>query len=154
MFQNVVTESGANATSIATHSESRFGSQYIVLKSCVRYIDNLVALVGSQPFLKLVREKFTTAVKLHNLLSVQYSDEDGFYSRAPIFEKLCDTVCRAMTLVEADRAYLSSMLPLVKRQDHHGAAFSTLHPYLACGAIMKKGSLKSLQHCQMYFTIE
>jgi hypothetical protein len=108
----------------------------------VRHIDNLVALVGSQPFLKLVREKFTTAVKLHNFLSVQYSDEDGSYSRAPILETLCDPVCRAMPLVEADTAYLSRMPPLVKRLEHDAAAFSTLHPDLACGVIRKKDQPK------------
>jgi hypothetical protein len=78
----------------------------------VRYIDNLVALVKvGVPFLKLVRENFTTAVKLHNILSVQYSEEDGFYSRASILEKLCDTVYRAMTLWKlTELTYLACFL--------------------------------------------
>jgi hypothetical protein len=42
----------------------------------VQHIDSLVALIGSQPFLQLVQEKFATAANLHNLLSVQCRDDD------------------------------------------------------------------------------
>jgi hypothetical protein len=59
-------------------------------------------MVGAQAFLKWVREKQATEIKLHHLLSVKYGDDVGFCSRAPMLVKWCEPIYDAMIQVEAD----------------------------------------------------
>jgi hypothetical protein len=139
LFKQQVLASNSTATTLATHSETRFGSQHLVLKSCLKQIVNLVAMVDAQKFLKLVQERNATAIQLHHLLSVKYADDVGFVSRAPILVELCEPLYDAMIQVEADKAFSSRTLALVKKIEAHAKSFSAKHANLANGWIVKKG---------------
>jgi hypothetical protein len=123
LFEMEVLKSGGRACSIATHCDTRFGSQYIVALSISKHIDSLVAMRGSAPFLQLLREGKESAVKLHAILVVKYTHQDGFVRRLPILAELCQPVHASMLAVEADKAYLSRMRHLVKKLDTHAEWF-------------------------------
>jgi hypothetical protein len=92
LFEMEVLKSGGRACSISTHCDTRFGSQYIVALSISKHIDSLVVMCGSAPFLQLSREGKESAVKLHAILVVKYTHQDGFVRRLPILAKLCQPI--------------------------------------------------------------
>jgi hypothetical protein len=114
IFAHEVASKGGTTSSIATHCETRLGSKYIVLRS-VHQEASLVSMRGSQRFLRLVKERKETAAKLHTLVLSKYGSPDCLFERARTVNLLCEPVIPAMTAVEADKAHLSRILPLIKQ---------------------------------------
>jgi hypothetical protein len=52
IFQQQVMLDQGRTGAVSSHSETRLGSHFLALKSVLRYIDSLVSMVGSQPFLQ------------------------------------------------------------------------------------------------------
>jgi hypothetical protein len=136
-FEMVVLKSGGRACSISTHCDTGFGSQYIVALSISKHIDSLVAMCGSAPFLQLLREGRESAVKLHAILVVKYTHQDGFVRRLPILAKVCEPIYASMLAVEADKAYLSTTRLLVKKLETHAQWFYQTHGDLCDGFIQR-----------------
>jgi hypothetical protein len=98
LFEMEVMKSGGRSCSILTHCDTRFGSQYIVALSISKHIDSLVAMCRSAPFLQLLQDGKESAVKLHAILVVECTHQDGFVRRLPILEKLCQPMYASMLI--------------------------------------------------------
>jgi hypothetical protein len=57
----------------------------------------------------------------------------GFMEKSAAVLQLCEPVQKAMVAVEADKAYLPGMLPLIKSLEEHAREFSSSFPHLAQG---------------------
>jgi hypothetical protein len=122
---------------IASHSESRFGSQHIVLRTVMRALQPLKEMVAKDEFGKLLRGSSSeNAKKLHAV--VTNIQDDGLPALGQRLLSLGDTVMDAIHLLEADLPLLSRVLPMVWRLEKTAADFQDEHYGLAKGFKKKK----------------
>jgi hypothetical protein len=140
LFERQCIQDGGACCTLASHCDTRFGSKYIVFSSVERRLDSLVVMVGSAPFLDLVREENETAVALHKMLLGSYGDRDGVVKRVPIVKKLYAPIMSVLTQVEADRASLSRMRALVRQLEAHAEWFNQTHGDLCADGVIRKGN--------------
>jgi hypothetical protein len=145
IFAHEVAFKGGTSSSIVSHCETRFGSKYIVLRSVLDQEASLVSMCGSQRFLRLVKECKESAAKLHTLVLSKYGSPECLFERARTVKLLCEPVLTDMTAVEADKAHLSRILPLIKQLELHASSFSNANASLCQGSVKKKNASGSPQ---------
>lgn len=138
LFEQQCTKDEDPCTTIATHCDSRFGSQYLVVTSCDRHIESLKNMVGSPGFLALVTADNENAANMHKMLSGRLTDNDGLVKRLPLVKEQCGPIMRALARVEADRASLSRMRALVRQLEAHVLQFDEAHSGLCADGVIRK----------------
>jgi hAT family C-terminal dimerisation region len=138
LFQQQCEKDNAAYSTIPSHCDTRFGSQFIVADAVDRRLKTLVSWAGSVEFLELVSSEMETAVELHTILLGQYGHREGLVKHLPILKELVAPVMKCLTQVEGDKASLSRMRALIRQLEAHAQWFTETYPHLCAGVIKKK----------------
>lgn len=111
--------------SVFTHSETRFGSQHLVLRSVMKVLAPVRKMCGYESFEDLAKDS-QFAQKLIDI--IRPHSEKSFRSRAPIVEELMAPIMDEIHRLEADKPMLSYMLPVVQDLMQHAETFSAKYP--------------------------
>ena len=89
-----------------------------------------------------MRSEDATAVRLHYILAVNIGPT-GLHSRAPVVLELCEPVYSNMIELEANNAYLSRTLVLIKQLEAHFSAFAEKYSQ----AVFTQGTIDKERRC-------
>jgi hypothetical protein len=118
--------------SIASHSETRFGSRHIVLRTVMRALQPLKEMVAKEAFGRLLRGgNSANAKKLHAV--VTNIEDNSLPALGQQLLSLGDSIMDAIHQLEADRPLLSRVLPMIWQLERAAAEFQGEHPDLAKG---------------------
>jgi hAT family C-terminal dimerisation region len=123
---------------LASHSETRFGSKHLVLRSVVAAKDSFFNMFADKEFRDLV-PKNKQARDLRTSLN---SDGEGeFWDLANVYESFAACVMTAMHKLEGDKPLLSSVMPMLNEIEKSAERFSLAYPALSKGDTSVKDSM-------------
>jgi hypothetical protein len=118
--------------SIASHSDSRFGSRHVVLRTVMRALQPLKEMVAKDAFARLLQgSSSANAKKLHAV--VTSIEDNGLPALGQRLLSLGESIMDAIHQLEADRPLLSRLLPMIWQLERLAEAFQGEHPELAQG---------------------
>jgi hypothetical protein len=130
--QSMRAQPSKTAFSIASHSETRFGSRHIVLRTVMRALQPLKEMVATAAFDRLLRgSNSANAKKLHAV--VTSIEDNSLPALGQRLLSLGDSIMDAIHQLEADRPLLSRVLPMIWQLEEVAVAFQAEHHDLAQG---------------------
>jgi hypothetical protein len=132
LHQSMLAQPSKTVFSIASHSESRFGSRHIVLRTVMRALQPLKEMVARDAFARLLRgSNSENAKKLHAV--VTSIEDSGLPALGQQLLSLGDSIMDAIHQLEADRPLLSRVLPMIWQLERVAAGFQCEHRLLSLG---------------------
>lgn len=135
LLEEHLKQQSCTKTSIPTHCDTRFGSKYIVLKAVSDMWTMLMGLVCSSAFATEAQSN-PDVEEFKKMIMIEYAcpEKSDFH----LIVELCEPIFKALTALEADKAYLSRMLPVINSLTVAAATFSLKRPDL-CDGVLKNG---------------
>jgi hypothetical protein len=128
--------------SIATHTDTRFGSRHLVLRTVMKAMPALKAMAATPGFLALTKgANSANAKKLYK--AVSSIEDEGLPALGHQLLNLVDKIMDAIHQMEADRPLLSRVLPMMKCLEKVAEDFEDECPELATGYKRKKDTPSS-----------
>lgn len=127
LFDGWRKQQGLNPVVIPSHSPTRFGSKMIVLEEVNKVFLDLMGFCTSKQF-RDEAQRNSMLNEFDVLIRINYGDPNGFFEVVDKVLTLCRPIMEAMTAVEADKAYLSRTLPMIKSILGVESSFSAQFP--------------------------